>query len=147
VTDPQGRVATFSYDAGDELTAIDYSDAGTPDVSGVGYDALGRRTAVTDATGSSSWSYDSLGRLTASAAGDGQSVGDAYDLDGRVTGVTYPGSVGTVDRAYDDTGRLTGVTDPDARASTFAYDPMAICCRARSPAAWRTRMRMTVPMR
>ncbi|NOY79627.1 MAG: hypothetical protein GXP31_01350, partial [Kiritimatiellaeota bacterium] len=42
------------------LTLIDSPD--DPDISYT-YDALGRKTAVTDATGTTTWTYDAVGRV------------------------------------------------------------------------------------
>ena len=39
------------YDAGERLTSIDYSDPGTPDVTGMTYDPVGRRTALSNGLG------------------------------------------------------------------------------------------------
>ncbi|MDP2709885.1 MAG: RHS repeat-associated core domain-containing protein [Solirubrobacteraceae bacterium] len=121
VTDPQSRVASLSHDVAGQVTAIDYSDPGTPDVTGITYDDLGRRVAMTDQTGTSTWAYDSLGRLTSSATAAG-TIGYAHDLADRLTSISYPNGVGTITRGYDDAGRLTSVKDPVDRESTFGYD-------------------------
>jgi RHS repeat-associated protein len=109
-----------SYDAANQLTAIDYSDTATPDVTAVTYDDNGRRLQANYGTASSStWAWDSLGRLTASS--DGTAVSYGYDLAGNVTSVVYPGSR-TLTRGYDDAGRLVSSTDWNAKATTFGYD-------------------------
>lgn len=59
MVDPQNRTTTFGYDNANRLTGVTYSDGTTPNVT-YGYDADSQRTAMTDGTGSSSYSYDSL---------------------------------------------------------------------------------------
>jgi YD repeat-containing protein len=119
---PRTGCTTMAYDVADQLASITYSDGTTPNVTGVTYDANGRRTAITDGTGSSSWAYDSLGRLTSSTNGTGATGGYGYDVKGQLTSLACPNAVGTVTRGYDAAGRLASVTDWNAKANTFAYD-------------------------
>ena len=119
---PKTACTTLTYDDAGQLTKIDYSDPATPDVTNV-YDNLGRRTAMTDGTGTSTWQWDSLGRLTRSVDGAGKTVGYGYDRRSNVTSITYPGSTGTVLRTVDDTGRLWKVKDWLNNETVFNYDP------------------------
>jgi RHS repeat-associated protein len=119
---PKVGCTTRTYDAANEVVGITYSDGATPNVSGLTYDARGRRTHMTDGTGSSTWAYDSLGRLTTSTNGAGSTLGYQYDLVGRPTQLTYPGGSQVVTRGYDDAGRLASVTDWATRTTSFAYD-------------------------
>lgn len=150
VTDPLGRVVTFGYDAAgnlvtkqdpggncagnprtgcttsvydvaNQVVGLDYSDAATPDVTNITYDNVGRRTAMTDGTGSTTFTWDSLGRMTSSAAPSG-TVGYGYDLRGLLTSLVYPNNIGTVSRVYDDAGRLSTVTDWLSKTTTYGYD-------------------------
>ena len=120
VTDPAGQFTNFAYDAADELTGITYSDGKTPNVS-YAYDADGRRTSMSDGTGSSTYAYDSLNRLTQSKNGAGQTVAYGYDLVGRLTALTYPNGQ-VVNRGYDAAGRLTSVADWLGHTTSFTYD-------------------------
>lgn len=117
--------ASFDYDPDNRLTSISYSNvsAGYSSSSNVtyAYDTAGRRTGMTDGTGSSTYSYDSLGRLASSTNGAGSTVGYGYDLDGNLTSLTYPGGQ-TVSRTYDGASRWTGVTDWQGHTNSFAYD-------------------------
>jgi YD repeat-containing protein len=61
-TDQLGRTTTFGYDARNRLTSVDYSDAGTADVS-YAYDADGHRTSMTDGTGTTSYTLDGPTRI------------------------------------------------------------------------------------
>jgi len=119
---PEAGCTTFGYDAANQQTSITYSDGVTPNVTNIGYDDNGRRTTMTDGTGTSSWSWDSLGRMTSSTTGAGATVGYGYDLRDNPTSIVYPGASGTVTRGYDDAGRLTSVTDWLSNTTTFSYD-------------------------
>jgi RHS repeat-associated protein len=112
---------TYEYDLEGRQIAIHYHDSSTHDVA-IGYDADGRRTSMTDASGTSSWSYDSLGRVTSTTNGAGASVSYGYDAGADVTSITYPGSTGTVKRAFDAAGRMESITDWKGNTSTFEYD-------------------------
>ena len=46
-TDATGQTTTYTYDTLDQVTAVDYADPATPDVT-FAYDANGNRTAMTD---------------------------------------------------------------------------------------------------
>lgn len=119
---PNTGCTTFGYDPADQLTSITYSDGVTPNVTNVQYDAVGRRTAMTDGTGTSTWAWDSLGRMTQSVHGTGAALGYGYNLRDQVTTVTYPGTVGAVNRGFDGLGRMDRVTDWAGRTTSFAYD-------------------------
>ena len=122
VTTPKQGCTSYSYNAANQLTAVTYSDGTTPNVTAVGYDALGRRTSMTDSVGTSNWTFDTLGRLTTSTTPAGGTTGYGYDLNGRVTSIAYPNGAGTVSRIYDQIGRLQSVTDWLGKTSSFAYD-------------------------
>jgi RHS repeat-associated protein len=119
---PKTSCITYAFDAAHQLAGIDYSSSGTPDVTGISYDADGRRAAMTDGTGTTTYSWDSLGRLISSAAPSG-TVGYGWNLRGLVTSIVYPNSLGTVTRAYDNAGRLASVTDWLSHTTTSGYDP------------------------
>ena len=118
---PKTGCTTFGYDDADQLKTVTYSDATTPNVTNVDYDGDGRRTAMTDGTGTSTWTWDSLGRLTASTNGAGAALGYGYDLANQPTSLTYPGSL-TVTRTFDPAGRLASVGDWLGNTTAFAYD-------------------------
>lgn len=93
-----------------------------PDVTNISYDDVGRRTSMTDGTGTSIWVWDSLGRLTSSVDGASKIVGYGYDRRGNVTSIAYPGSTGTVTRTFDNAGRLWKVKDWLNHETVFNYD-------------------------
>lgn len=125
VTQPGAGGATlttsYGYDPADRLTAIGYSDGVTPNVS-YHYDADGRRTSMTDGTGTTSYAYNQAGWLTSLTNGAGATVGYGYDQDGNATAITYPNTK-TVTRGYDTNDQLDAVTDWNGKQTTFTYDP------------------------
>jgi RHS repeat-associated protein len=122
VTAPDGTTTTSAYDPAGQLTATTYSRGSTPDVTGITYDPTGDRVAMTDGTGTSTWSYDAFGELTQSVNGAGAVVSYLYDKDGHNTGIVYPNGQ-TVTHGYNDAGQLTSVTDGNGGTTTFAYTP------------------------
>jgi RHS repeat-associated protein len=120
-TTPKAACVTYAYDSANHLTAVTYSDGTTPNVTGLHYDGDGRRTSMTDGTGTSSWTWDSLGRMTRSTNGTGGVVQYGYDLAGRVTTMTYPNGQ-SVSRAYDAAGRWQTASDFKNNVTTFGYD-------------------------
>ena len=117
-----GGTTTDAYNGDNQLTGITYSDGVTPNVSGLTYNGVGQRTAMTDGTGSSSWVYDSLNRLTSVTNGNGAQVQTAYNLRNLPTTLTYPGTTGAVTNGYDSAGRMTSVQDWNGKQTTFGYD-------------------------
>ncbi|HEU5271549.1 MAG TPA: RHS repeat-associated core domain-containing protein, partial [Jatrophihabitans sp.] len=108
--DPAGATTNLTVDPAGLVTAISYSDGVTPNVSSETYDPDGRKTAMTDGTGTSSWSYDTFGELTAAVNGAGASTSYGYDSRGDETSIGYPDGR-TVSNGYDNAGQLTSVND------------------------------------
>jgi len=137
VTAANGKTTRYTYDAAKQPTAISYNDPSTPDVT-YSYDADGRRVAMTDGTGATSYTYDSLGRLTQHAAPGSLTLDYTYDLAGRVTQLSYPsrlpssssgvslgvsiGSAKSISRSYDAAGRLSAITDFNLATINYTYD-------------------------
>jgi RHS repeat-associated protein len=112
-TDNRGITITYNPDVLHRITSKTYSD-GEPTIS-YSYDAftsganycasgtnygVGRRTGMTDASGSTTWTYDPMGRVCTEAqtiASINKSTSNTYNLDGSVATTTYPsGAVVTV---------------------------------------------------
>lgn len=121
ITQPGSMTTTLAYDNADQLTSINYSDPATPDVTFT-YNANGQRLTMADGTGTTTYTWDSLSRMTSNQNGGGQSVGYGYDIEGRLTTITYPGNK-VVTRGYDDADRLTSVQDWLTNTTSFTYDP------------------------
>jgi RHS repeat-associated protein len=92
-----------------------------------GYDADGSKTAMTDATGTSSYAYDSFGELTSADNGAGQTTTYAYNADGNVTGIIYPlpstatwATTDAVSYEYDHADELTSASDFNGNTITIA---------------------------
>jgi len=116
-TDPNGITVTWTYTPPGQTATESYSGSAAHSVSYT-YDADGNTTAMTDATGSSSYYYDPFSELTSAINGAGQTVGYGYDADGDTTGITYPlpasatwAATDTVAYGYDHADNLTSVTD------------------------------------
>jgi RHS repeat-associated protein len=116
----EGETTNYAYDTDGELTGITYSDGRTPSVSET-YDADGDRVAMTDGSGTSTFTYDSLNRMTSTTDGAGATVGYEYDLAGSLMKLTYPNGK-SVSRDYDAAGNLTSVTDWLGHTTQFDYD-------------------------
>jgi RHS repeat-associated protein len=118
--DPESRTTTYSYDAGDRLKEVNYSDAGTPDVT-YAYDKDGNVTEMKDGTGTTKRKYDELDRLTESENGAGEVVKYKYGLGDEITEIVYPNGK-AVTQAFDNAGRLKAVKDWLGGETKFAYN-------------------------
>ncbi|WP_404932160.1 RHS repeat protein [Massilia atriviolacea] len=127
-TDARGKTSTYTYDAINRLTRIDftgsastifeYDGGATPTPN-----AIGRLSKMTDESGNTSYGYDGFGRLTTkiqtvdSAPNKFvQTLAYAYDAGGRLTSMTYP-SGNRVNYSYNDAGQVSGITLNPVQAS------------------------------
>jgi len=120
--DPRGAAndLSYSYDGLDRLTGTAASNLPAPITAR--YDALGQRTSLSDATGTTAFSYDAVGRTTAITAPGTGTVGYGYDANGQRTGLTYPDGL-TLGYAYDPAGDLQRVTQGGVPLANYSYDP------------------------
>jgi RHS repeat-associated protein len=116
-TDPDNVITTYTYTPLGQQATVSYSGSAAHPVS-FAYDADGSKTAMTDATGISTYQYDPFGELTSTTNGNSQTVTYQYDADGDVSGVTYPlpsaatwATSDTVTYGYDSADRLSTITD------------------------------------
>lgn len=125
---------SYTFDARGLPTTVDYSDT-TPDVS-YAYDAAGQMTTRANSKISEDFVYDAVGNLTKTrgfaytydAAGqmltrkysDGNTIGYAYDNDGRTSSMTADGV--TTSYAWDAAGNLTRSTLPNTETEDRTYD-------------------------
>src|SRR5882724_2112256 len=80
---------------------------------GVGTNAIGHLTSLTDQAGSAMYSYDVLGRMsseTRTIAGVSKTLSYDYNLDGSVKTVHYPSGAG-VRYTPDSAGRILSAVD------------------------------------
>ncbi|MFC1421252.1 RHS repeat-associated core domain-containing protein [Streptacidiphilus cavernicola] len=116
------QTVTDGYDAAGHPTSTSYSDGVTPNVA-YRYNSGGARTAMTDGTGTTTWSYDAFGEIVSKTNGAGAVVGYGYDNDGHQTSISYPGGPSqTVLQTFDKAGRQSTVTDWNAATTRFGYD-------------------------
>ncbi len=142
-TDALGRATTRAYDQGGRVTVqhdprgtaddLSYSYDGLNRLAGTTaqnlpapihaqYDALGQRTSLSDATGTTAFSYDAVGRTTAITAPGTGTIGYGYDANGQRTGLTYPDGL-TLGYTYDRAGELQRVTQGGVPLAGYSYDP------------------------
>ena len=110
---------TRTYDQAGRVTDLTYGGTGTAGVH-YEYDKAGRRTLMTDGTGTTRYTYDTTGRLTSTRDGAGNTVGYTYDDGGRLTALTYPGGQ-AVTYQYDTANRMTTATDWTGKVTTFGW--------------------------
>ncbi|MCU0522185.1 MAG: hypothetical protein MUF84_16015, partial [Anaerolineae bacterium] len=155
-TDARGCVTGFTYDGQDRLTGKSYTGATgcaqgpvsyAYDQAGYG-ESLGRRTTMTDTSGSTAWWYDVRGRVTQEVKLIGTqpfTTSTSYDAMDRVVTTTYPDGEGVTtaynaatqpvslsgsstyvsETVYSAVGQLTRRTLGNGLVTTYAYDPFA----------------------
>lgn len=127
-TDPLGVVKNFSYvDPDGQLTAIQYPTVPAQNQSFT-YDAFGRLSGVTDASGSRTFGYDDLNNttsLTTTYVGQTALVQSyTYHPDGSRKTMSIPSKALTWTYNYDAGGRFTSLVSPAGTSSVtyFAND-------------------------
>lgn len=120
--DGRGITTTNTYDLGNRITQVSYSDGTTP--VGYGYDAFGRVQTRTDATGTTTYTYDDLGRLaTRTSTSGGGTLTYGYDKSGNL--LTVHDGRGTARYSYDDANLVTQLLTGNGNKVGFAYDDHA----------------------
>lgn len=107
----------YSYDAGDRLTKVLDSVAGT--ITPV-FDNLDRITSETTPQGQVTYGYDSANRRTSMQVAAQSVVSYSYDNANRLTSITQGAAVATP--AYDVAGRLSSLTLPNGVVVTYGYN-------------------------
>jgi RHS repeat-associated protein len=121
--DGNSVVTNYVYnDAENLLTDIQYPATTSLNVH-FSYDGYGRRSGMTDSTGSHSYSYgnlDELLSLTTTYTGlAAKSISYAYYPDGSRQTMTTP--AGTFSYSYDAAGRPASMTNPFSETTTWSY--------------------------
>ena len=120
--DARNITVNYSYDSLNRMTGRTYSNS-DPSVTYT-YDQstcigqspcynVGRRTSMTDADGSESWSYDQMGREWGeqrTSNGYSKTTGYSYDLSGDLATLTYP-SGRVIKYVTDSAGRPSSAED------------------------------------
>ncbi len=123
VTDERSIAATPLFDTAGRMTDIRFPAYSSQNVHAA-YDAAGRATSITDATGSTTFTYDAtrkrLQTVTTVLGGRTYTVSYTYFGDGKIQSMTSP--AGTTNYAYDANGRMTSMTTPASELTTWSYD-------------------------
>ncbi len=108
-TDPDGRVTRQFLDAAARPTKTVYTQGSLPSITVErAYDSVGRLQAMTDSTGTHTYSYDAAGNLTQVAGPQGTFGYDYTTTPGQIT-ETYPDGT-TIDYRVDDAGALMSLS-------------------------------------
>ena len=108
---------TYSYDAGNRLTSVVDSAAGTITPS---FDNLDRLTSEVTSQGTVSYAYDAANRRTSQTVTGQTAVNYTYDDANRLTQITR--GTPTVSFAYDNANRRTSLTLPNGIVMSYSYD-------------------------
>ncbi len=125
-TDAKGIAVGYTYDLLNRLTNVGFPDP-TQNITftyDTGADGMGRRTGMTDPSGSTAFGYDNRGRFvekTSTVNGYNYSLTKAFSPGGRVNSVAYP-SGRTIDYTRNSTGKITGVSTENNETTTTLID-------------------------
>lgn len=122
ITDARSITTTHTYDSRDRMLTKSYSDT-TPTVT-YSYDQTscngltitfgkGRRTCMTDGSGTTAWSYNPAGNILTERRTVGtitKTISNVYNVDGSVKEKTYP-SGNVITYTYNNAQRVTSVKD------------------------------------
>ncbi|HKG48076.1 MAG TPA: RHS repeat-associated core domain-containing protein [Pyrinomonadaceae bacterium] len=122
ITDPNGKVYRYNYDAAGDLVSVKTPDSDVPltyeyypgHFFKKGTDARGNPEATN--------TYFPSGRLESTTDAMGKTTTYSYDLVNNITTVTHPDNTGTTVRRLDANGSLLSETDPLNRTTNFTYD-------------------------
>ncbi len=122
ITDPAGKIYSYTYDAPGDLTAVQLADLQTP--IRYEYDPGHYFRKGTDARGNveAQTTYYADGRLKTVTDAVGNTTSYAYDLATNTTTTTHPNNSGTTVQRYDSNGLLLSETDPLGRNRSYTYD-------------------------
>ena len=117
--DSNGKTITSTYDLLNRLTGIAYP---APDAAvAFAYDVIGRSTAMTDGTGTTTWGYDGVDRPISITQPYTGTVLYTYDSAGNRLSLTYPdGKV--VNYRYDLATRLVSASDWLTQTTSYLYN-------------------------
>jgi RHS repeat-associated protein len=121
ITDPTGKVYSYTYDAAGDLTSVKLPGIETPlqyeyapgHYFRKGIDARGNPEATT--------TYYADGRLESVTDAAGKTTGYAYDLATNTTTVTHPDGAGTTVQKHDANGLILSTTDPLGHTVSYTY--------------------------
>jgi RHS repeat-associated protein len=133
VTDPKGQKTTYTYDADDRVTEVQFGGINTctsGDISAgncltYAYDGNGNLQTRVDSTGTTTYGYTALNQLNSKAV-PGASIASAevYDAAGNVT--SYSDAGGTVGYVYDPANRLWALSEPGGSCPAYGTTPVSV---------------------
>ncbi len=109
------------------LTNINYPSADSAMDVSISYDNYGRRSGMTDGTGTVSYDYDELnnplGVTTTYNGLPAQNITYTYNPDGSRSGMSVPtnNGQGWFTYNYDAARRMVGLTNPNGQTSSWTY--------------------------
>lgn len=98
------------------------------------YNALGWRTSLTDASGTTAFTHDDLGRTTVITAPVTGVIGYDYNARGQRTQLTYPDN-SVIDYGYWDDGQLKDVLQGVTALASYSYDSAGDWMQSRAQTA------------
>lgn len=119
VTDEDGYVTAYNYDALNHLSGTDYN--GTKQASFL-YNATGELVEMTDWNGTTKIKRDLLNRIEEVKDHNSRVTGYTWDGVGNLTAISYPQNQGMALYTYDAEGNQLTATGTDGRTFTFSYD-------------------------
>lgn len=122
ITDPNGKVYRYTYDATGDLVSVNLPDTANPlryeyDTGHFlrkGIDARGNPEATT--------TYFPDGRVQSVTDAMGKTTSYSYDLVNHITTTTHPDNGGTTVQRADANGLLLSETDPLGHTKSYTYD-------------------------
>ncbi len=130
-TDAKGQIITFTYDALNRVklkhyqtgTDVSYTYDVKPDASTTITYPVGRRSTMTDASGSTKYFYDIMGRsstMTKTVDGTPYTTVASYDNGGRLASLRYP-DTDVINYFYDAGGNLKLVSGASTTTNYATY--------------------------
>ncbi len=121
-TDFNGDRTAFVYDVMNRLVQKTPDPRRFEPSVTIGYNELGLRTNMVDASGVTTYRYDQRNRLIEKATPQG-TLFYAYDANGSVTNIQSSNANGVALRyGYDELNRLNEVVDPHTGRTSYTYD-------------------------
>lgn len=124
-TDFNGHSTTFIHDVMNRLRAkVPDASFAAPAIQ-FGYNELGLRTNMVDASGVTTYRYDNRNRLIEKATPQG-TLTYSYNANSQVTNIASLNAHGArLGYSYDELNRLSAMDDPHTAApTTYTYDPV-----------------------
>jgi len=137
ITDPNGNVYRYGYDAAGNLSSVALPSTTAPVTYAYDGDHLLTKTVDPRGNVGVTTSYYPDGRLSGVTDAVGNTTQYAYDLINNTTAITNPDG-GTETDTYDSYGKLTKKVDPLGRTTTSNYYPSTHLLKDQTDAAGTT---------